>query len=51
MQAMPCAPMHNIAEEAVDEESEIAGVFFFGLLKWQYNMSAWLGYLDTGAPV
>lgn len=29
MQAVPLAPSHNVAEEAIDNESEIALFFFF----------------------
>lgn len=55
MQAVPLAPSHNVAEAAIDNESEIACSFFFffllSFLKWQHHMSAWLEYLGTVAPL
>lgn len=39
MQAVPLAPSHNVAEEAIDNESEIALFFFifFPLAFWDSN--------------
>lgn len=52
MQAVPLAPSHNVAEEAIDNESEIA-LFFFSssFLKQQHCVSAWLEYLGIVAPL
>lgn len=52
MQAVPLALSHNVAEEAIDNESEIALFFFFSsFLKQQHCVSAWLEYLGTVAPL
>lgn len=53
MQAVPLAPSHNVAEEAIDNEWETALLFLFfsSFLKRQHHMSAWLGYLGTAAPL
>lgn len=53
MQALPLAPFHNVAEEAIDNELEIVFSFFFptSFLKWQHHTSARLEYLGTVAPL